>query len=234
MPLPSFAGWANRVHVGILEANMKRLLPATLAALCLASPAWAALTVNSHVGSWDVFSGTGTDGRATCGIGNSNTTNGRAFSLRYIRGAEGITFVADKPNWNIPAGTHMRVVMQVGLNPPWTDDAVGHGQRVEWTMDRANVQVFDTQFRRAQSMTVSFPSGNEPPWTISLNGSTAASNAMGRCVTAMVQSSNSAAPAQAAPQGPTQPFGTTPAAPAQAAPNQPTQPNTPPPLPPSH
>ena len=45
------------------------------------------------------------------------------------------------------------------------------------------MQTFDAQFRRAGSMTVSFPSGNEPPWTIGLNGSTAISNAFGRCVT---------------------------------------------------
>ncbi|HET8996760.1 MAG TPA: hypothetical protein VFN42_08840 [Acetobacteraceae bacterium] len=214
---------------------MKRLLPAAIAALCLTSPAWGALTVYSHVGAWDVFSGTGTDGRAVCGIGNSNTTNGRAFSLRYIRGADGITFAADKPSWNIPEGTHLQVVMQVGLNPPWTQDAVGHGQRVEWTMEPRNVQVFDTQFRRAGSMTVTFPSGNEPPWVLSLSGSTAASNAMGRCVTAMMRSSTTAAPGQSAPQGPTQPFASTPEAPSQeGTPSQPTQPNSPPPLPPTH
>lgn len=209
---------------------MKRLLPVTIVALCLASPAWAALNVYSHSGSWDVFSGTGADGQEVCGIGSTNTTNGSAFSLRFTRGGQGVTFVADKPSWNIPKGTHVQVVMQIGLNTPWTEDGVGNGQRVEWTMDATTVQLFDAQFRRAESMTVTFPAGNEPPWTISLNGSTAASNAMGRCVTAMVQS---AAPATPAAQGPTQPFTTGSQAQAQpAAPAQPSQP-TEPALPPS-
>lgn len=196
---------------------MKRLLPMTIAALCLSTPAWAALTVYSHVGNWDVFSGTGTDGRQVCGVGHTNTTNGKAFSLRYTRGTQGITFIAEKPTWHIPEGTTVPVVIQIGLNTPWTEQGEGHGQRVQWTMDPASVQAFDTQFRRAGSMTVTFPSGSEPPWVISLNGSMAASNAMGRCVTAMMQSAppgNAAAPAA---QGPTQPFGTGQAASAQPA-----------------
>ena len=203
---------------------MKRLLPLTIAAVCLSSPAWAALTVYSHVGNWDVFSGTGTDGRQLCGIGHTNSTDGRAFSLRYIRGTEGITFVADKPTWHIPDGTKVAVVMQIGLNPPWTEQGVGHGQRMEWTMDPASVQAFDTQFRRAESMTVTFPSGNEPPWVISLNGSMAASNSMGRCVTAMMQTATPASASPPAAQGPTQPFATSPATPAATQPAAPAQP----------
>lgn len=211
---------------------MKRLLPVTIVALCLSNPAWAALTVYSHVGAWDLFSGTGTDGRQTCGTGHTDPANGRAFSLRYIRGTEGLSFVADKPTWNIPAGTTIRVVMQIGLNTPWSEQGTGHGQRVEWTMQPSSVQAFDTQFRQAQSMTVTFPSGNEPPWTISLHGSMAASNAMGRCVTAMMQSATPAAATPPAVQGPTQPFSASPATqavpqsaqPAQTAPTQPTQP----------
>ena len=203
-----------------------RLLLVAIAALCLANPAWAELRVTSHVGSWDVFSGTGTDGRQTCGVGNTNPTNGQAFSLRYALGGDGVTFVAAKPSWNIPEGTRIPVVMQVGLDRPWTEQAVGHGDRVEWTMDRTTVQSFDTQFRRELTMTVTFPAGSEPPWIVSLHGSTAASNAMGRCVTEMTQSAAAAtpAPAPAQPASPTQPYAASPAAPAAgASPTQPTQ-----------
>jgi hypothetical protein len=90
------------------------------------------------------------------------------------------------------------------------------------------MESFDAQFRRANSMSLSFPTGNEPPWTIGLNGSTAVSNAFGRCVTDLTQRAG----AQAAPttppadQGPTQPFGQTPAqpAPTQLTPQGQTQP----------
>jgi hypothetical protein len=110
-------------------------------------------------------------------------------------------------------------------------------------MDRGAIRTFDAQFRGASSMTVTFPSGNEHPWLISLAGSTAASNAMGRCVTDLTQraatTQQPAAPATA-DQGATQPFGSSPApgaapapaapaaAPAQSPADQQAQPGTPP------
>jgi hypothetical protein len=60
-------------------------------------------------------------------------------------------------------------------------------------------------------MTLTFPDGNEPPWTVSLAGSTAISDAFGRCVrdlTRQVQAAQSQQP-NGAPNGApgaTQPF----------------------------
>jgi hypothetical protein len=71
-------------------------------------------------------------------------------------------------------------------------------------------------------MTVSFPNGNEPPWTIGLNGSTAISNAFGRCVTDLTQRAGAQQPA-AGPSGATQPFGQAPTQPVTPEPTQPTQ-----------
>ena len=189
-----------------------RLLLVALA-LCLATPAWAKLTVYSHLGRWDIFKGTGTDGRQVCGIGNTNPTDGRAFSLRYALGADNVIFVAAKPTWDIPKDLQVPVVMQIGLHRPWSEQAVGHGHRLEWSMNRETVEHFDREFRRARSMTVTFPSGSERPWVVSLRGSSAASSAMGRCVTAMTQNASDAA----APQSPTQPFGPPAAASDQSA-----------------
>ena len=141
------------------------------------------MSVYYHAGSWDAFSGPGTDGKPVCGIGSTNPVDNRSFSLRFTIGGDSVMFQAKKPSWNIPAGTQLPVVVQIGLDTPWNMQGIGNGQVVEWTLDRAAMQTFDAQFRRAGSMTVSFPSGNEPPWTVGLNGSTAISNAFGRCVT---------------------------------------------------
>ena len=141
------------------------------------------MSVYYHTGSWDAFSGPGADGKPVCGIGSTNPVDNRSFSLRFAIGGDSVTFQAKKPNWNIPAGTQLPVVVQIGLDTPWNLQGTGNGQVVEWSLDRTAMQTFDAQFRRAGSMTVSFPSGNEPPWTVGLNGSTAISNAFGRCVT---------------------------------------------------
>jgi hypothetical protein len=87
------------------------------------------------------------------------------------------------------------------------------------------MQTFDAQFRQARSMTIAFPSGNEPPWTVGLNGSTAISNAFGRCVTDLTQRAAAQQQPAAAPAGPTQPFGQPLTQPLT---QEPTQPVTPP------
>ena len=212
-------------------------LAASLLTILCAGTAFAAMTVYYHAGSWDAFSGPGDDGKPVCGIGTTNPADNRSFSLRFDIGGANVTFQAKKPTWNIPAGTQMPVVLQVGLETPWTLQGVGNGQTVEWAFDPTTMQTFDAQFRRASSMTMTFPAGNEPPWTIGLNGSTAISNAFGRCVTDLTQRAPQSQPATPpASQGPTQPYSpaatppaATPAAPA-VAPTEapaPAQPATP-------
>jgi hypothetical protein len=200
------------------------LLAAALAA-GFVMHARAAVTVYYHAGAWDAFDGPGDDGQPVCGIGNRNPADGRAFSLRFQIGGDNVTFAAVKPGWNIPDGTQIPVVMQVGLEQPWSQQAVGSGNRVQWTVDRAGAEVFDAQFRRSSSMTVTFPAGSEQPWVIPLAGSTAASNAMGRCVTDLTQRAAATQPAAtaAAPaeQNATQPFGAAPVTPGNPAPTQP-------------
>ena len=194
--------------------------------------ATADMKVYYHVGSWDAFSGQDTDGAQVCGVGSTNPVDKRAFSIRFKIGGDTVSFQLKKPGWEIPANTQIPVVMQLGLDAPWTMQGDGNGQNVDWTMDRDGMRTFDDQFRRGSSMTFSFPNGNEAPWLIGLNGSTAASNAFGRCVTDMTARSSAPAPAAAAaPQGPTQPYGQTPSqpysnAPAQSAPEAAPAPNT--------
>ena len=193
--------------------------------------ATADMKVYYHVGSWDAFSGQDADGSSVCGVGSTNPTDKRAFSIRFKIGGDTVSFQLKKPGWEIPANTQIPVVMQLGLDAPWTMQGNGNGQNVDWTMDRDAMRTFDDQFRRGSSMTFSFPNGNEAPWLIGLNGSTAASNAFGRCVTDLTARSSAPAAAAAAPQGPTQPYGQTPSqpysnAPAQPAPEAAPAPNT--------
>jgi hypothetical protein len=218
--LPDVAATAG-YHTG--DTGMRAALRTGLAATLLgvvAGSAGADMAVYHHVGSWDAFSGPGTDGKPVCGIGSTNPVDNRAFSLRFPIGGDTVLLQAKKPSWNIPAGTQLQVIVQIGLEAPWTFQGVGNGQTVEWVMDRNAIQTFDAQFRRGNSMRLTFPTGNEPPWTIGLNGSTAISNTFGRCVTDLAQQ---AAPEQAAPapSGPTQPFGAEPPAPATQEPTQP-------------
>jgi hypothetical protein len=161
-----------------------------------------------HVAAWDAFSGRSSQGGPVCGVESTNRVDNRNLSIRFDIGGTDTTFAATKPSWSIPDGTRAVVVMQVGLNAPWTLHGSGYGHAIGWTLDRNAIQGFDRQFRSAQSMTLTFPDGNEPPWTISLTGSTAISDTFGRCITDLTRQVQAAANSSgsAAPQGATQPF----------------------------
>jgi hypothetical protein len=200
---------------------------AAITVLC-GGTALADMRTYYHVGSWDAFSGPDANGKDVCGVGSTNPLDHRSFSIRYTVGGSDVLFEVKKPSWNIPSGTQLPVVMQIGLNAPWNVQGGGNGQAIQWTMDRSTMQTFDQQFRGATSMTLSFPNGNEPPWTIGLNGSMSISNAFGRCVTDITTRATASQPG--APPV-TQPYGQTPTqpyapaeAPAAPEPTQPTQP----------
>jgi hypothetical protein len=183
-----------------------------LAAITLTAPARADTTIYYHAGNWDAFEATAANGQPLCGIGSHNTANGATLSLRSQPGIGDVLFIASKTGWQIPAGTKLPVVMQIGLNQPWTEQATGNGDSVQWVVDGNAMQAFNAQFSGASSMTVTFPSGSEPPWVMGLAGSSAITTAMARCVADVQQ--RAAAPAPA-PQGTTQPFAAT----ANPAPN---------------
>jgi hypothetical protein len=204
-----------------MHAALRRGM-ATVVMVAISAPGWADMSIYYHAGSWDAFSGPGPDGRMVCGVGSTNPADDRTFSIRFTIGGDHVSFQARKPSWSVPAGTQLPVVVQIGLETPWNLQGVGNGQVVEWALDSTAMRTFDAQFRRAGSMTVNFPTGNEPPWTIGLNGSTAISNAFGRCVTDL--SRRAATPQAPAPSGATQPFGQAPSQPVTLEPSQPTQP----------
>lgn len=216
---------------------LRRAAFAAVAASLAASPATADTRVYYHAGVWDVFSGQDDNGRPVCGVGHRNAADGRTFSMRYEIGGDALIFKATKPAWNIPSATQLPVAIQIDADQSWQAQALGNGQGVEWALDRSAALTFDAQFRHGVAMTISFPSGSEPPWVIPLRGSTAASNAMGVCITDLRQRAGpqgptqpygAAAPVTPAPaQGPTQPFGAAPPVQPQSAPPPATQPNPP-------
>jgi hypothetical protein len=162
-----------------------------------------------HAGAWDAFSGRNDKGGATCGIGTTMPDD-RRMVVEFDIGGTDTTLSVSKPAWAIPDNTRIVVVMQIGLNTPWTQQGTGHEHVIDWPMDPPAMRAFDQQFRGAASMTLTFPDGNEPPWSISLAGSTAISDTLGRCIrdlTRQVQATQPPPPNAPPPQaGPTQPF----------------------------
>jgi hypothetical protein len=194
-------------------SDLRTLGLAALAAAAMPASAMAQLQTYYHAGAWDAFSGRNEQGGAVCGVGNTNPSNNRRVTIRFDIGGSMTAISASKPDWSIPDGTRVTVVTQIGLNTPATQQATGQGHSITWTLDPDAIRAFDQQFRNASLMTLTFPDGNEPPWSVSLSGSSAISQTMARCITDLTRQVQTTQPAGAtagtAPTNPdaTQPFG---------------------------
>ncbi len=200
------------------------LIAISMASMGAPVAALAQLQTYYHAGAWEAFSGRNDKGGPVCGISNTNPADNRRVTIRFDIGGTDTIISASKPNWSIPDNAHVTVVMQVGLNTPWTEQGGGHGNAIDWPIDPSNIRAFYQQFRGASSMTLTFPDGNEPPWTVPLTGSSAITDTIDRCVrdlTRQVQagqvSGGGTAP-PASPSAPTQPFSPNASAPPPGAP----------------
>ncbi|MGH7153791.1 MAG: hypothetical protein ACREF3_07655 [Acetobacteraceae bacterium] len=181
---------------------------AAAAALALTiGQASAATTVYYHAGSWHAFSGTDAQSREICGIGTENRQDGRTLNLTYPIGGETLYFEVHKPSWDIPQGTTIAVLVAINGGAPFTVQATGSGTNLTWSLGADTIRQFDNQFRAGSRLTLTFPSGNEQPWQVSLTGSAAADNTFARCINDLTRRAQPA-PA-AAPPVATEPFGRT-------------------------
>ncbi len=188
-----------------------------LAVLLGATSARAAPNVYYHAGAWHAFTDKDDQGAAVCGIATENQADGRNLTLTYTIGGSDLTFTAAKPSWAIPDGTILEADMQIDRNEPWQAQGEGHGTTVGWVVSASEIRNFNAQLRNGATMTLTFPSGNETPWSLSLRGSTAASATLWRCVQDLTDRAKAAgtvpnAPPSSGPatqpagQAPTQPF----------------------------
>jgi hypothetical protein len=196
-------------------------------AVCLgagARPAVAAPVVYYHAGAWYAFTNKNASGADVCGIATQNAGDGRRLTLTYTIGGTQLHFDAEKPTWTIPDGTPVDFSLQIDRNQPWPGQAIGLGTHLGWDLGADSVREFDSQFRAGAVLSLTFPSGNEPPWNLSLAGSTGVAQTLWRCVHdlsirdhVVTPSGSSAAPTQPYGQAPTQPY-----APPSQGPTQPT------------
>ncbi len=173
----------------------------SIGALAAAGAAGAGTTSCYRAGYWRAFSGTDEQNRLLCGMATSNARDGRTLEIRAVIGDPGLTFLASKPTWDIPPDTKVPLVMQAEGAVPWTQEAVGGGHALRWALPEIEAGTFEQAFRDGSEMTISFPSGNEPPWKVLLTGSGSVDKTFRRCV------QDYSARAAAAAQPPTQPFG---------------------------
>jgi hypothetical protein len=142
-------------------------------------------------------------GRPMCTIRNMIAPSKTFFLVYYYDGSR---FDFFKGGWKFAGDTPVQVSVQIDNNPPITGKAIG---RANTQKGGANVilQLGDAtelkpkleMFASGNQLTVTFPEGNERPWTINLTGSREVSDAFAKCMANI--------PAETQPVGgkPTQP-----------------------------
>ncbi|MDE2580559.1 MAG: hypothetical protein KGL52_02905 [Rhodospirillales bacterium] len=192
-----------------------RHLVGAAAVIGLCTTAAGASVVNYyHAGTWQAFSGRDQAHRLVCGMDTANSADGMRLTLTTVIGADGLFFRLSKPTWKIPKGSAVTVLVQIGHHAARPYRTNGATTNLDWTLDDAEIARFDGAFRSAEFMTLSFPDGTEPPWRVSLAGSTAVDRTFAVCVRDLTQRQREST-AGGAPSGPTQPFGRPPAQPTQ-------------------
>ena len=144
--------------------------------------------------------------RATIGNPNNPATPVGTFFVKH----DGVDLFiqAFKSNWQIPKGAEMPVTLQFDGDPPLTADAVGGTAGngfVDFNVDSSFTVKFLARFALADTLTLSFPQGNERPWTLNMIGSSEAVASFAACVARLPKATQPYATQPSAPQA-TQPY----------------------------
>jgi hypothetical protein len=168
--------------------TMKTLTTVLLAAALLvgASSAQAQMKPVARAGAWVALAGTARDtNRLMCQM-TSLGDQARSVQIKWIGGDLGAHI--GKPNWKIPMGVQMPMAIRFDQEAPFKVVATGVANFPSWIevqISADNAQRFLDQFASADKMHVTFQSGNEREWTLSMDGSDMVVQKFNECVAAL-------------------------------------------------
>jgi hypothetical protein len=146
-----------------------------------------------RAGSWEAFSGTtdpraGTDqkSRKVCGV-SQITADNRYVSIKFFEGDATFTMQLGWRLWRVNHGDRQQVVVTMDANPSWSaKDAAGMHFKdgdagLELTVRTSQLDDFMREFRNAGRLRLQFPGSGAEDWNVTLNGSSAVTDAFDRC-----------------------------------------------------
>jgi hypothetical protein len=180
------------------------LVAATIFAAVTASQADIARYAQS--GFWSNSFGRASDGELMCLASNKFDSRGNQHSVmfKYFADSDETVLQVYKSAWQIPEGTRMTLEVRFDGNEPFVaEDAIGKGGFIE---AKIGINFIDAA-SKAEKMYITFPSGDEPYWWVSMNGGRNAMLELANCVTKMAKPTAPNKPSAA----PSKPYGSSPA-----------------------
>lgn len=162
-------------------------------------------------GYWTTYFTTGSN-TPICGMRADFGHNGRrngALIVKMIKDEPALLLHVFKDGWRIPDGVAIPLYMTFDRSQPFS--ATGHGvdsgklNYVQFTIAQEFTKTFLNLFTAANSMTLGFKEGTEPPWTTDMRGSREAVAAFAQCILTMAGAGSTAT--QPHGNGATQPYG---------------------------
>jgi hypothetical protein len=158
---------------------------AALALGLVAFNAAAETSLITRAGAWLAFGGTTTGGRPVCGV--SQSAGDGYFGLKFYAGDATFTIQLGNKAWRFEKGAKQALQMTLDANRPWK--VTGNGMHfndgdagLEFAINRSEIDNFAAQFRNSASLRVKFAGPNAEDWSVSLDGSSAVTDAFLQCI----------------------------------------------------
>lgn len=149
-----------------------------------ASPAAAQSVTLYQSGLWRTYSGRTSTGQALCALGTA-FENKRQLYVKWFEGADNLVVQLFKSGWAIAPDASAPLVFRLDRSPPWRVRTVRLGRVtdfLEFPIGHDEVRAFTRDFTGSNTMAIEFPGGDEAAWTVSLQGNSAAMDALVRCI----------------------------------------------------
>ncbi len=160
------------------------LLVALVLLVACAVPARAQSVTLHQSELWKTFSAQTPQGQPLCALGTA-FDNGRQLYVKWFEGADNLVVQLFKTGWAIGPDTSAPLVFRLDRSLPWRVRTVRLGRVtdfLEFPIGHDEVRAFTRDFTASNSLAVEFPGGNEATWTVDLQGSSAAMEALVRCI----------------------------------------------------
>jgi hypothetical protein len=168
----------------VIPPRFKSFIIGTVSAIALyASVVQAEVLPIFRSGAWDTIAGTAENGKRMCGILVAG--GDKVLVVKWFAGDPLLAVHLLKTSWNIPVGTHtqMEIRMDGGVSGGWSGNAEAFKTDMLELLIRSDEGgTFLERLAQANTLSISFPSGPEADWRVSVNGSRAAVSKMFECI----------------------------------------------------
>ncbi|MFC3124321.1 hypothetical protein ACFOD4_04545 [Pseudoroseomonas globiformis] len=136
----------------------------------------AKVEILSQTGDWAVVAD---EEKGHCAM---SSVGDRSLMIRKTEGEQAYAFIVTNPKWRLPEGQKVAVGLEVGEWKFESKSTAGSRTAVISYTPQADSMFIIAMIAKESNLTLRFPEGTEPPWTISLRGSSVAATKFYECI----------------------------------------------------